>query len=190
MRNIEALVDQYNGKFLANETLPDQTAPLGYSCPVCCEVYHTAREAVECRDQPYDNGGLEVGDIVVLPGVYQNSIDINDPWLAFTTPKKPGTHTGYRVPFFVVTAIHAERREKHRCVVTLASLYDGRLRIGWNPANGEGHYEIFKLTGERKLNDYWMDRVGRLFNQCTVSEQVKEEAAVLAAMGLSTENLI
>jgi hypothetical protein len=204
MRDIQEMVDKLNRKYPIiliddeNGVLPDQYTPVMYACPVCGEQYGTVDEAAECRDQPYDNDGLKVGDIVVVPGAWANEIEFDDPWLAFIIPRDPRSDShfdqaGFRVPFFVVTAIHGEQRDKHRCVVTLASLYEGRLRIGWNPANGEGHHEIFKLTSERSRNgrnDYWIDKMGTLLDQCVIPSQVKEEAAALAAMGLSTRCLI
>ena len=204
MRNIEALINELNSEYhialIDDEygTLPDPTMPVMYACPVCGNQYGTIREAAECRDQPYDDGGLKVGDIVVIPGTGHNQIALNDPWLAFAIPEDPesGSHfdrAGYRVPFFVVTAVHVEPKRAHRCIVTVASLYEGRLRVGWTPANGDGHYEVFKLTGERTSighNDYWIDKMGMLLTQCVVPEQVKEEAAALAAMGLSTRSLL
>lgn len=195
MRDIQAMVTDLNHD-CNNGTLPDQTAPIGFSCPICREVYHTLQEAMVCRDQPYDDGGLKVGNIIVIPGVCHHKI-LDDPWLAFVIPSDPESSShfdraGYWVPFFVVTAVHAEPRRQHQCIVTVASLCDGALTIGWNPANGEGHYEIFKLTGKRNRgghNDFWIDRMPDL-TKCVVPEQVKEEAAALAAMKLSTRNLL
>ncbi len=204
MRNIREIADQFNNECHTinlgdkAETLPDQNAPIGFACPVCGEVYSTLQEATECRDQPYDDGGLKVGDIVVIPGCCHYQICLDDPWLAFAVPGDPESashfdRTSYRVPFFVITAIHAEKDQKHRCAVTVASLLGDSLRIGWNPANGEDHYEIFKLTGERvasRHNDYWVNKWGTLLAQCVVPEQVKEEAAALVAIGLSTRSLL
>jgi hypothetical protein len=204
MRDIKALIDQRNSEYnialIDDEygTLPDQFMPVMYACPVCGDLYGTVEEAAECRDQPYDDGGLKVGDIVVIPGAWDNGIAPGDPWFAFAIPEDNTSNShfdraGYWVPFFVVTAVHVEPKRQHRCIVTVASIYGDRLKVGWNPANGEGHHEIFKLNGERNQgdkNDYWVDKMGMLLTQCIVPKQVKEEAAALAAMGLSTRCLL
>ena len=204
MRNVQQMVDmmvnKYSSILIDDEygTLPDPCMPVMYACPVCGDQYGTVGEAAECRDQPYDDGGLKVGDIVVIPGAWHNQIALDDPWLAFTIPEdsESGSHfdrAGYKVPFFVVTAVHVEPKQRHRCIVTIASLYEGRLNIGWSPANGDGHHEVFKLNGERNSighNDYWVDRMEWRLAQCVVPEQVKKEAAFLAAMGLSTRSLL
>jgi hypothetical protein len=174
-------------------TLSSQDSPIRYACPVCGEVYKTMKEAEECRDQPFDDGGLKIGDIVVVPGAHNyRHLRSDYPWLAFEIPSDLDSG-GYRIPFFVVTAIHTNR-EKHRCVVTLATILGEIIYEGWNPANGNGHYEIFKLDesprNQKNHSDYWVDRMGDLLEKCVVPEQVKEEAAYLASLGISTGNLI
>jgi hypothetical protein len=196
---IDMTVDKYSSVLIDDEygTLPDQYTPVMFACPVCGDMYGTIEEATECREQPYDDGGLQVGDIVIIPGARSNQGASDDPWLAFAIPgdSRSECHfdrAGYMVSFFVVTAVHVDSRREHRCIVTVASLYGDSLRIGWNPANGDGHHEIFKLNGEQNQkghNDYWVSRMPDL-TKCVVPEQVKEEAAFLASMGLSTRNLL
>lgn len=199
MRDIQRLIDKAKGFQIGDEayTLPDQTAPIGFSCPICGKVYETEAEAIECRDQPYDNDGLSVGDIVIVPGKWNNNGDLNDPWIAFEISSVGDAeshfdHAGYKIAFFVVTAIHDESTPKHRCIVTLASLANGSLRVGWNPANGDGHYTLFKTDGVRRAyqNMYWPNRMGELLYQCVIPDQVREEAATLAALGIISRNLL
>jgi hypothetical protein len=192
MRDIQAMMATTEwGMQIGDEaaTLPNQDSPIGYSCPVCGEVYSTVEEAEECRDQPFDDGSLKIGDIAVVPGAhsYYYLHSEGNPWLAF----QPGDCSRY-TPFFVVTAIHTDR-EKHRCIVTLATILSDRVYAGWTPANGDGHCEVFKLDGSPRNNighnDYWIERMPDL-TKVVVPEQVKEEAAAMANLGISTRTLI
>lgn len=192
MRDIQAMLTEtvWNMKIGDEaETLPAQDNPIRYSCPVCNETYCTTEEAEECRDQPFDDGGLKISDIVVVPGAhnYHNFRPKGDPWFAFQI-----RGISRYIPFFVVTAIHTDR-EKHRCVVTLATILHGVVYAGWNPANGDGHHEVFKMDGSPRnnigKNDYWVEQMPDL-TKVVVPEQVKEEAAALASLGISTGTLI
>ncbi len=71
---------------------PHSYMAIKYSCPICGETFMSEEEAKACRDQKYDTGGLEVGDIVVVPSGYRNGIPEDDPWLAFPrlTSPRPG----------------------------------------------------------------------------------------------------
>jgi len=175
-------------------TLISQDQPIGFSCPVCKEVYATAAEARECRDQPYDTAGMEIGDIVVVPGAYHNSYDPSDPWVAFVIPpdKDSNDHferAGYTIPYFVVTAVHSEERNPHRALVTLCSLAGGSLRAGWNPADGDGHYAMFKPNSTDNRS-YWGKRIQKFLDCCEPCAIVKVEAAQLANIKLSTRSLL
>lgn len=197
IRDIGALVADVDGETgKETESLAANFMALKYACPVCNEVYYTEAEARKCRDQPYDNGGLKIGDIVVVPGAYHNRYELDDPWLAFEIPPDPKSKShfdwaGYRVPYFVVTAIHGEHRNKHRCVVTLATLCGGELDVGWNPANGDGHKAMFRIDGHRcDANSTWIETIRELLEGCDPPESMRTEAAALAIIGISTRNLL
>jgi hypothetical protein len=167
------------------------------SCPICDRTFLSEEMAKACRDQEYDTGGLEVGDIVVVPSGYNNEIPEDEPWLAFTIPPDPNSDShfdraGYKVPYFVVTAIHTHYSNPHRCVVTLCSLAGDRLRCGWNPANGDGHLAMFRWDNDNHcaVNSLWLELIGELLDNCEPCDIVKREAAELAAMKISTTRLL
>ncbi len=178
------------------ETLLDHWQPVKFACPVCNKVYVSHADAEDCRDQSYEDGGLKVGDIMVVPGKWRNDYSLDDPWLAFEIPpdlesRSHFDHSGYRVPYYVVTAIHKEWRNKHRCVVTLATLCGGNLHVGFNPADGNGHYAMFRIDGHRcDIGSTWIDTIKDLLATCDPPESVRKEAAGLAAIGISTRNLL
>lgn len=179
------------------ETLPNQGAPIQYACSVCGETYPTLKEAKACRNQPYDDGGLEVGDLVAVPGVLGVS-DEKDLWVAWNIPADPTStshfdRAGRGVPLFVVTAKHADApRDEHRCLVTLCSLVGGHLRVGWNPANGNGHYALFRVRDGHRcdIGSTWYGVIKDSLDKCEPCARVKKEAAELAAIGISTRNLL
>jgi hypothetical protein len=182
------------------KTLPDPSQEILFSCPVCGETYKTVSEAVACRDQPFDNDDLCVGDIVVVPGKGSRWSDEDDPWVAFTIPSDPDSLNHFEnnpshVPYYVVTAIHTgDKYTRHECRVTLARFYtrdDTRhIEAGWNPADGNGHHTILSLGQDISDVYYYGDRIGDLFGQCEPSKELIHEAAILAAMGISTRQLI
>jgi hypothetical protein len=200
MRDIRALVDERDDIQMGAKaaTLGDQMSPVMYACPVCKKMYDTVDKAAACRDQPFDDGGLKVGDIVVVPVMWTRWYDEDDPWVAFTIPADMESedhfdHHDRRVPYYVVTALHSERGREHRCLVTLCSLADGSLRAGWNPANGDGHHALYRIDGGKHCiskNSYWMDRIGEYLEGLEPPTQVVEEAARLARLGISTRNLL
>ena len=177
------------------ETLASQMDPIMYACPVCGDLFKTKGSAEKCRDQPFDDGGLKVGDIVVVPGKWTKWYE-NDPWVAFAIPANPKSndhfdHHEHRVPYYVVTAIHSEYRHEHRCLVTLCSLAGGRLDVGWNPANGDGHHALYCLDGRRcDVGSTWYEQIEPYMKGLKPSAQLIEEAARLARLGISTRNLL
>jgi hypothetical protein len=177
--------------------LPHSYMAIKSSCPICGETFMSEGEARDCRDQKYDTGGLKVGDIVVVPSGYHNGIPDDDPWLAFTIPRNPASsshsdRTGRKVPYFVVTAIHTERLNPHRCVVTLCSFAGGRLRCGWNPANGDGHYAMYRWDNDNHCTatSTRLEEIGDFLDNCEPCDIVKREAAELASMRISTTILL
>jgi len=177
--------------------LPHSYMAIKSSCPICGETFMSEEKARACRDQKYDQGGLEVGDIVVIPSGYHNGIPEDDPWLAFIIPPNPNSdshfdRTGYKVPYFVVTAIHTDRPNPHRCIVTLCSFAGGRLRCGWNPANGDGHYAMYRWDNGNHCaaSSTWLEEIGDFLDNCEPCDIVKREAAKLASMRISTTRLI
>jgi len=203
MRDVGDLVAEYRDRLdpqvksgVDTETIATHFQPLGFACPVCSAIYDTAGKAKNCRDQPFDNGGLKIGDIVVVPAKYHNMYEEDDPWLAFPIPPDPRSHShfdraGYMVPYYVVTAIHSEWRDPHRCVVTLATLCGGELQTGWNPATGRGHCAMYRIDGHRcDIGSNWFDVIQDLLEMCNPSEDMRDEARALAGIGLSTRNLL
>jgi hypothetical protein len=170
--------------------------PVKFFCPVCGEVFDTESKAIECRDQPFEDGGLKVGDIVVVPGQWTDWYDASDPWVAFEIPPDPKSNDQFdcerkMVPYYVVTAIHGKWRNPHRCVVTLVSLVSSALNAGWNPATGEYHDAMFRIDGGKHcdVDSVWIDTVEPYLN-CKPCKQLLEEAAWLARLGISTRNLL
>ena len=202
MRDVGAIVAEYLVRLdpqvkggIEAETLPIYQ-PIRFACPVCSEVYDTQLAAEVCRDQPFEDGGLRLGDIVVVPGKYCNGFEEDDPWLAFQIPPDPNSDShfaraGYMVPYYVVTAIHPEPRDPHRCVVTLATLCGGELEAGWNPSTGEDHHAMFRIDGKRcDVGSSWIDFIGDLLRECDPSEDMRDEARALAGMRLSSGSLL
>ncbi len=199
MRDIGNLVAEldYVETGVKVETLAAHYQPIQFACPVCGEIYDTQLAAEVCRDTPYDNGGLKIGDIVAVPGAFNNDYPLDDPWLAFEIPPDPTSRShfardGYRVPYYVVTSIYGERQNKHRCIVTLATLCGGYLGVGWNPANGDGHYSMFRIDGGKHCDagSTWIESIRDLLVTCDPSASMRKEAAGLATIGISTRHLL
>jgi hypothetical protein len=200
MRDIQELLYHIAGGVKTGdevETLTNQMDPILYGCPVCGNLFETEFGATECRDQPFDTGGLKVGDIVVVPGRWRSpGAQLEDDWVAFEIPMVKGTDSHFdsvrrRVPYYVVTAVHGEPRDPHRCLVTLATLIHGHLDIGWNPATGQGHCAMFRIDGGKHcdIHSTWIDKIGDLLD-CKPSSDMLEEAARLSRIGISTRNLL
>ncbi len=191
---LRGMVSLKTGKDAA--TLADQMEPIQHACPVCGEVYLTRSEALECRDKPFDDGDLMVGTIVAVPGK-SSQYPLDDPWLAFVLPADPDAKShfdraGYRVPLFVVTAIHGKPQDEHRCVVTLVSLCGSHLTTGWNPANGKGHFALYRIDGGKHCDadSLWHDIVKDHLAGCNPSDKMREEAKRLARIGISSDDLL
>jgi len=179
------------------ESLANQMEPVMYACPVCGKHYETVDEAEACRDQPYDDGGLKLGDIVVVPGKITYWMGVHDPWIAFTIPADPKASSHFErkdqhVPYYVVTAFHGDRDDAHRCLVTLCSLAGGAITVGWNPANGDGHHSLFRPNGDKHcdIGSTWIEAIGPYLEGLEPPAQVIEEAARLARVGISSRNLL
>jgi hypothetical protein len=199
IRDIRALInsrdDIKTGKDV--ETLGDQMEEPRFTCPVCDDMFKTRKKAIKCRDQPYDDGGLTVGTVVVVPGKSHMCYALEDPWLAFIVEPNPDadshfTRAGYRVPYFVVTAIHTEHRNAHRCVVTLVTLCEDKFTVGWNPATGDGHHAMFRIDGGKHCDatSTWLEVIEPYLAECNPSPKMLEEAARLARVGISCRYLL
>lgn len=190
------------------DALTENGIPINFACPICNELYDTEIEAMACRDEPYDDAGFVVGDIVIIPSVnsYQPPDEAYRHWCAFVIEESPRAkshfnHNKQWFPYYVVTAIHPHDRDRHRCVATVMTMFHGKLCGGWNPANGDGHYSLFH-PGRRKTqqpikNDwyYWnLRRHGKTFGNRIASAQLcvklVREARELAEVGISTQNLL
>jgi len=199
MRDIRTLISAHDDikTGLEVDSLRDQFGSILFACPVCGSTFISMGQAEECQEQPFDTGGLRVGDIVVVPGKYSNTYKLDDTWLACVIPPNPESSShfdraGYRVPYYVVTAVHSEPHDRHQCVVTLASLVDGALHVGWNPANGDGHCAMFRIDGGQHCDagSNWINDIGPLLNECDPPESMLQEAQALAIIGISTRNLL
>jgi hypothetical protein len=208
MRDIQAMVDiekikQHHsdrplmtGEYAAH--LPLNRGAIRYCCPVCGNEFANPANALSCRDRYFDTGGLCVGDLVIIPNTWCAAYKEDDPWVAFTVPanmmREEWVDLSPRpMPYFVVTAIHVDREDKHKCLVTVSSLAGGSLRVGHIlPARGEG-YEFHRpgyFYPDASKSMYWQDRITDLVNKCKPSETIKEEAASLAAIKISSSRLL
>lgn len=198
MRDIKALIDSLEDDVKTGknvDTLACQMDPILFACPICKKLFDTKAKAIKCRDQPFDTGGLKVGDIVIVPGEW-NSWYLDDPWIAFEIKPDPTSsnhfeHGSRMIPYFVVTAIHSNNREPHQCIVTLVTLCGG-IQVGWNPANGEGHLAMYRIDGGKHcdIDSTWIETITPYLEECKPSKQMLEEAARLARVGISTRNLL
>jgi len=184
------------------------TMPIKYACPICNELYDTEIEAMACRDEPYDDAGFIIGDIVIIPGLnlYQPPNEDYKHWCAFEIEGSPGArshfdHNKQWFPYYVITAIHPHDRDRHRCVVTVMTMFHGELCGGWNPANGNGHYSLYypgRTRREQPKENNWyrwnLRRHGKTFGNRIASAKIKAklliDARELARIGISTENLL
>lgn len=188
--------------------LPEGLTPLQYACPVCKELYASEIEAMQCREQIYDEAGLLEGDIMVIPGsqFYQPPAKGFEYWCAFSIEGDPNAdshfdHNRQWFPYYVVTTIHPEPRNPHRCVVTVLTMFKGEFHGGWNPANGQGHNAMFHPHAGRSkqhsdIDSTWwtMERDGIPMGDRIIcaepSDKLREQAQDLAKLRISTRNLL
>lgn len=187
------------------EKLPEALIPqpIKYACPVCEKLYDKEIDAMDCRDMPYDDAGLKVGDIVIIPNssAYRGPAEGFEHWSAFfiegdKTETSHFEHHGQWFPYYVVTGIHPEDRGRHRCVVTVMTLYGGALSGGWNLANGDGHHAMFHPGRPRSEqhsdtgSTWWEmvrngERMGKRFASAQPCATLLEEAKELGQLGIS-----
>ncbi len=192
--------------------LPDMSKRPLYCCPVCHEKYNTLEEAIACRDQPYDTGGFEVGDLLIIPNnrYYDGDrvdTDWVDHWIAFREAADPDSNShfdrvSYVHPWWVITDIHEEKRhDPHRALVTVATMVSGRIWAGWNPATCEDHHAMFypgrpleeqcEIVASKKYYTY--DKNGPLMQSilnAKPSGLLAIEAVQLAMLGLRSFYLL
>lgn len=216
--NIQKMIDRQNeragtcaklqyGKDV--DELPERfLVGIRYACPTCEKMYDTEHEAMQCRDQLYDTAGLNVGDVVVIPNsnFYTPPAEGYEHWCAFHIPGSPGArshfdHDGQWFPYYIVSAIHPEERDPHRCVVTVVTLFSGEVYGGWNPADGDGHHSMFH-PGHKRAEQHsdtgstWWEskRHGKTFGSRIVaaepSSALLTDAKEIASVGISTEKLL
>lgn len=217
--NIQTMVDVWNDragtwgvKFHSGDKadeLPDQVLTgIKYACPICKKLHDSELRAMKCRDQRYETAGLKVGDILIILGAkfYGPPAAGHKRWSAFHIPASPGAnshfdHEGQWFPYYVVSAIHPKSDDRHRCVVTVVTLYKGELYGGWNPATGNGHHALFHPGRSRRVQysdhgSMWWDmkRHGKTFGSrivaATPHPSLIEKAQEIAALGISTEKLL
>jgi hypothetical protein len=202
MVDVEQTKENYSNRWMMTgeyaEALPSTRGSIRYCCPVCGNEFSNPANAVACRNRYFDTGSLCVGDLLIIPNTWCRAYKEDDPWVAFVVPANPasddyGDHMPRPMPYFVVTAVHVDQNDSHKCVVTVCTLAGGSLRAGCNPANGEGHYEMhrprwFNPGASKKM--YWEDRITDLVTNCEPSETLKEEAAALSAIKISTTLLL
>lgn len=208
MRDIQAMVDveqtkeNYSNRWMLTgdyaEALPRGRGTIRYCCPVCGNEFANPANAIACRDRYFDTGCLCVGDLLIIPNTWCRAYKEDDPWVAFVVPAKPDSdnyddHAPRPMPYFVVTALHVDQNDRHKCIATVCTLAGGSLRAGCNPANGEGHFEMQRpgwYNSDASSSTYWEDRINALVTGCKPSEIIKEEAAALAAIKISTSHLL
>lgn len=187
---------------------PVPTVKPKYACPVCEELYDTHAEAVACGVQPFNEAGVRVGDIFIIPNSnkYQGPAPGYEHWCAFTIEGDPTEsshfdHTKQWFPYFVVTAIHRDDRNPHRAICTVVSLFGGDINAGWNPTDSDGHHSMFKpgLDDADQPTDvgstWWeSERFGKTMGERFASAQpcatLLAEAKQLADTRLSTRSLL
>lgn len=219
MMNIQTMVDVWNDragtwgvKFESGEKvdeLPEQVLTcLVYACPICKKQYDSELRAMKCRDQRYETAGLQVGDILIIPGssFYGPPATGYEQWSAFDIPASPKAHShfdheGKWFPYWVVSAIHPDKSYRHRCVVTVVTLFTGELYGGWNPADGDGHHALFHPGRSRRVqysdhgSIWWTTkRHGKTYGSRILAAKPDPSLVVVAQeiadLGISTEKLL
>lgn len=131
------------------------TKPILYTCPICKEHYPTYDKAKACRDQVRDDGGWELGDLLLMPqkDFYDHHGPFDPLWVAFTEPAwpnsdshfehQPKTHLWWAVVGTFVGGF-SDRHEPRVIVWTGGAGPCGYNGPGWNPADGDGHYGLYR----------------------------------------------
>ena len=179
-----------------------------YACPVCAELYDTRKEADACASQPFNEAGVKVGDIFIIPNSnrYEAPAEGFEHWSAFHLPGDPSEsshfdHSDQWFPYYVVTAIHRCDREPHRAICTVVTLFDGFPRGGWNPTDSDGHNSMFKpglddADQPTDVGSTWWEStrngktMGERFASAETCATLQVEAKELADMKLSTRALL
>ena len=179
-----------------------------YACPVCEKLYDTRKEAQACADQPFNEAGVEVGDIFIIPNSnrYEAPAEGFEHWCAFHIGPSPKAsshfdHNDQWYPYYVVTAIHRDDRDPHRCIVTVITLFDGCLNGGWNPADSDGHHSMFRPGKPREeqksdIGSTWWESkrhgasMGSRFMEAEPSDELRKDAEELANIRISSNSLL
>lgn len=220
MSNIKQIIDEHHARAKKNRygswlrfgedschTEPCKVKPQ-YACPICEELYDTRKEAQDCANQPFNEAGVEVGDIFIIPNSYRAEAPAEgfEHWSAFHIPASPKSsshfdHNDQWYPYYVVTAIHRYDRNPHRCIVTVITLFDGCLHGGWNPADGNGNHSMFRpgKTRSEQLSDtgstWWESKrhgqsMGSRFVSAKPCDALRDDARELAEIKISTRSLL
>jgi hypothetical protein len=175
------------------DIVPRLNGAIHYSCPVCANIFTNPGNAIACRDRYFNTGGWSVGDLVIIPGAHHWAYQEDDPWVAFVIPANPDSRdyndfSPHPVPYFVVTALHVDPDDRHRCLVTVCTLAGGSLRAGWNPVTGAGHKAMYRPGYfDPDASTYWGERVEKLTKASAPSPTLESEAAELANIKISTK---
>lgn len=176
--------------------------PILFTCPVCRTGYATREEAERCRDTPPDTGGLQVGDLVIIPGerIYPHVKVTWSHWVAYTQPANPDSpshfdHEDTRHLWWVVTHLGPGDRNPHRMVASVCTLAAGELWAGWNPANGHGHHALYRagVPREQQLaagSSTWWDEIGELVLAARPTPELLAEAQALAEIRIAANYLL
>jgi hypothetical protein len=71
-------------------------------------------------------------------------------------------------------------------------LMHGHFDAGWNPANDNGHCALYRIDGGEHCDhgSNWIEMIKPLLDKCEPSAVMREEAARLARIGISTGFLL
>ncbi len=165
--------------------------PIRYQCPICEQGYDSMAQALACRDQPMDWSGWQVGDVCLIPSMRWAKNIMNQAWVAFIQPADPDSlshfdHVDTHHLWWVVVDLGRDRDDPHRALVTVATEAFGKIYSGWNPANGERHYAMYRpgVPGAEQRaaggSSWWRD-IGDQILAARPSEYILERAAKLKA---------
>lgn len=123
-----------------------------YTCPICRESYETIEQAMACMEQPVVDCGWKPGEFLLIPQCAKYFEPVDHAWIAFTEPAWPkaSSHFDHKPKWHVwyqVLGLTRDKRDPHRVLVVVATggtdqrtNYEG----GWNPADGDGHYGLYR----------------------------------------------